>query len=125
MHALLKQHFISSPSGGAEQSTPDLVPDNAALSLRKNQHLHLQDGCGWTVHAVAGTLWITQDGDVRDVVLEAGQSFVLDRSTTALLSPMPEAQVLLERGDCRQTVPRRAARARPSRVFSALRGLPA
>lgn len=125
MLALLKQNFISSPRGGAAQSSTELVPDNAATSLRKNQHLHLQDACGWTVHAVAGTLWITQDGDVRDVVLEAGQSFVLDRNTTALLSPLPEAQVSLKPGSCRQTAQRRAGQARPSRVFSALRGLPA
>jgi hypothetical protein len=37
------------------------------------------------VHVEQGTLWITQQGDTSDVVLERGQSFRLDRNGLALL----------------------------------------
>jgi hypothetical protein len=129
MHVLFKQNFISSrrePQNGYTQHptggrAPELETGREPIYLKKHQHLRIDEACGWTVHAVAGTLWITQDGDMRDIVLEAGDSFILDRNRTAVLSPLNEAQVLLKRGGCRQAVPSRtSSRARPLRALSAI-----
>lgn len=64
-----------------------------------------------TITCRAGTVWITQDSDPRDVILESGQSFTLDAlrrtivygldaSTLSIDAPMEVAQ---------QTAPREPA----------------
>ncbi|MDX2202725.1 MAG: DUF2917 domain-containing protein [Hyphomicrobiaceae bacterium] len=55
---------------------------------------------GQRITCLEGTLWITQHHDSRDIVLTAGQSFVLDRpglavafalqDTLLTLGPVPE-----------------------------------
>lgn len=123
MHALFKQNFVSSHRKPLPAVAQEL-PAGGAIHLKKHQHLRMHDGCGWTVHAMAGTVWITQDGDIRDIVLETGESFVLDSGRPAILSPLNEAQISLERGSCRQSVPTRTREARPSPAFSAARAVP-
>jgi hypothetical protein len=50
----------------------------ARLALANQRTLRLRDALGATLQPVRGTLWITIDGDPRDIVLEAGESFVVD-----------------------------------------------
>lgn len=120
MRAYFNQHFIfgnRDPQVAYERQVRERpVTRSDAIHLRKHQHLRLNDACGWAVHAMAGTVWLTQDGNARDIVLEAGESFVLDRDRDVLLSSLngDEAQVSLERGTCRQAASRRAGRVRPS-----------
>ncbi len=70
-----------------------LNPDGETFQLQASQFAQLCDAAGWTVRALAGMVWITQDGDTRDVVLQAGESIVLDRNGLALLSPLGDAHV--------------------------------
>lgn len=53
--------------------------DRFDLALAGGSHARMQDALGWRVTAAMGTLWVTQDGDRRDVVLAAGESFAFDR----------------------------------------------
>jgi len=55
-----------------------------ALPLWRNEELRIVDGRDLLIHVWQGSLWITQERDARDVVLQAGQSFRLDRSGVAL-----------------------------------------
>ncbi|HJV75054.1 MAG TPA: DUF2917 domain-containing protein [Noviherbaspirillum sp.] len=73
-----------------EASTPvqEGHPHEGVFKLDERQHLHLRRAAGWSVRALEGNVWITQDGDVRDIVLRPGDSFVLDRNSHALLSPL-------------------------------------
>jgi hypothetical protein len=65
--------------------------------LRAREVLDIRNGRGLVVRCLAGALWITQDGDTGDVVLTAGQCFVLDRSGLALVSaPVDAATVVIE-----------------------------
>ena len=57
----------------------------------------LRDRDGERIDCLGGQLWITQDGDQRDVVLKPGESFVLDRPGTALVSALSEARFVLRR----------------------------
>jgi len=72
-----------------------LDPAGQILALNATHAAHLNDARGWTVRALDGSVWITQDGDIRDVVISAGQSFVLDRNTPALLSAFGKARISL------------------------------
>lgn len=72
-----------------------LDPDGQILALSTADAAHLSNVQGWTVRALDGSVWITQDGDIRDVVISAGQSFVLNRNTPALLSAFGKAHISL------------------------------
>ncbi len=64
--------------------------DRFDVALANGSHARMQDALGWRVTAAHGTLWITQDGDRRDVVLKAGESFAFDRPA-ALVSALGAA----------------------------------
>jgi hypothetical protein len=59
--------------------------DLRPISLRARGVHRIDNGRGLSVTALKGTVWITQDRDVRDIILSAGQSFVLDRNGVALV----------------------------------------
>lgn len=54
--------------------------------LRVGRSLKLRDGAGCAIMCCAGTLWITQEGDARDIFLTAGDSFTFDRPGVAVIS---------------------------------------
>jgi hypothetical protein len=43
---------------------------------------------GDRIECVAGALWVTQDGDPRDVVLGAGDAFDVDRAGPLLMTAL-------------------------------------
>ena len=64
-------------------------------SLPRNVSLGLQRHTGDRIECVSRTVWVTQDGDLRDIVLKAGESFRLDRTGRALVSALADAGVIL------------------------------
>jgi hypothetical protein len=66
-----------------------------AMPLLRNEQLRIEDGRDLLVHVWQGSLWITQEGDRRDILLQAGQSFRLDRDGTALAKCWDNAVVAL------------------------------
>jgi hypothetical protein len=79
--------------GTASATRHNLNPAGDTIVLEDREYAHVQGASGWVVKALAGSVWITQDGDIRDVVLRAGESFVLDRHGPALLSPLNAARI--------------------------------
>jgi len=77
-------------------ATVALDPRGSTIRLQRHQHVALQDALGWRIRTLAGVVWITQDYDTRDVVLEPGESFAFDRNGTSLLTPIGQAEVVLE-----------------------------
>lgn len=61
---------------------------NARLELGARHPLRLQGACGTVLRAVQGTLWITLDDDPRDIVLDAGEQFVVDSAARLLVLPL-------------------------------------
>ena len=51
----------------------------------RGQSLKVRDAAGCTVMCCAGTVWITQENDTRDIFLTAGQRFTFDRPGLALI----------------------------------------
>lgn len=60
--------------------------DIRVRQLTPGESLKLRDAAGHTVMCCAGTIWITQENDARDIYLSAGESFTFDRPGTALIS---------------------------------------
>ncbi len=55
----------------------------------------LTDAAGTELICRRGSVWITQYGDDRDVVLQAGQSFVLELPTAVVMSSCHGAELIL------------------------------
>jgi hypothetical protein len=59
-----------------------------ALRLGPNQTLKVVDGAGSTVCAVEGSIWITEENQQRDVVLERGACYRLRERGLALINAL-------------------------------------
>ena len=63
------------------------------INIRRGDLVSIRNGNGATVAVDRGTAWLTQDDDRRDVVLEAGDSFRLDRGGVAVVSALAAAEL--------------------------------
>ena len=64
-------------------------------ALGKGKIRQVPHGLGHRIECVSGALWITQDGDIRDIVLETGEAFAFDRPGAAWISALDESRFLL------------------------------
>jgi hypothetical protein len=78
------------------------------LHLRDRQHVNMQDASGWTVKALAGSVWITQEGDNRDIALNPGESFTVERDGSTLVSPFGNARICVSHDPVRAPKQNRA-----------------
>ena len=60
----------------------------ARLDLQQDQVARLTQACRVRIACLAGTTWITIDGDPRDVVLERGESFVVDSNADVIVTAL-------------------------------------
>lgn len=70
---------------------------SAEQTLPKSHTVALPASRGLRIDCLEGCLWITQDGDPRDVVVQTGQSFTVDRDQRALVHAMDAARVRVSR----------------------------
>ena len=69
------------------------------LHLKERQVLDIHDGEGLVVKCLRGVLWITQADDTDDIIVRAGETFVLDREGLALISaPVGPADLVIQDG---------------------------
>ena len=66
-----------------------------AVQLGPNQTLRVVDGEGTTVCAVDGAVWITEENQPRDIVLQPGGCYRLRRPGLALVHAFGDATVAL------------------------------
>jgi Protein of unknown function (DUF2917) len=66
------------------------------INLQRGQFLRVVDGAGSTVTAHGGSVWITEENSVRDVVLREGRSVVLSGRGVALLEAFSDAAVSIQ-----------------------------
>jgi hypothetical protein len=65
------------------------------IELPRGGTLRIADGQAHVVDVFQGQVWITQDGDSRDVFLAAGQSFTVDGPGLALLHAFEDSRLLV------------------------------
>ena len=76
-----------------------LVLGQSRLGLERDQLIAVRDGKGARVVCLRGSLWITQEQSATDVLLENGQSFVIDSpGLTLVMALRPAALRITERG---------------------------
>ena len=59
-----------------------------AVRLAQNQTLKLLDGAGSTVCAVEGSVWITEENQQRDIVLQPGHCYRLKHRGLAIINAL-------------------------------------
>jgi len=65
-----------------------LATGHARLDLADDEVVRLNDACDSRIRVVEGFVWITIEGDRQDVVLGAGDSYVVDTSDTVTVSAL-------------------------------------
>ena len=71
----------------------NIILNASSVCLAKNQSLTLDHAMGSRILCEHGGVWITQDHDLRDIVLGAGQSFTLDRDGRVIVSALELSSV--------------------------------
>lgn len=66
-----------------------------ALRLARGQTLRVTDAQGSTISVSEGSVWITEENQPKDVVLEAGACYELRRPGLALVHAFGDASVAL------------------------------
>jgi hypothetical protein len=61
---------------------------SGAVRLGPNQTMKVMDGAGRTVCAVEGSVWITEEDQPRDIVLERGACYRLRQKGLALVNAL-------------------------------------
>jgi hypothetical protein len=65
-----------------------LQSDHALLPLSPRSPQHLTHARGLLLRARRSTVWVTVDGDTRDILLEPGQRWVVDSDRPVLVSAL-------------------------------------
>ena len=68
------------------------------VHLERRELLDINNGQGLAIVCLDGTVWITQSDDARDIVISAGQAFVLDKQGLALVAaPLGHATIAVRK----------------------------
>lgn len=67
------------------------------LCLNDNQPLSLRQARGLRVVCMAGTIWLTVDGEAGDILLRSGQSHLIASNGLALVECIGSGRIRLER----------------------------
>ncbi len=79
------------------------------VDLAARETLSLPDVRGTTLRVTRGTLWITQQDDTQDIVLRAGDNWVVERNGLTLVEAQNDATFCAIGGDLASRVPVRRA----------------
>jgi hypothetical protein len=67
--------------------------DVIETTIPRGRTLRIQDGKGFDLKIVAGCLWVTQDGDTEDTVLDACDTFRVSRDGVTLVHAFKEVRL--------------------------------
>ena len=74
----------------------------AVIELEYRGIIPVEDAVGTQIDCLRGRIWITEWGSTDDIVLEAGQCYVISRGGVALVQALREALVGLRAPAVRQ-----------------------
>ena len=66
------------------------------LSLAAGEVLTLDDARGIRIHARTGTVWVTEEANLRDHVLGPGEALVVSRAGRTVIQAMKPSWVALD-----------------------------
>lgn len=69
--------------------------ERALTKLEHGDLLRIQRGMGQSIAVFDGLVWITQDGDPRDIFVMGGETFTLDAKGPAIVYALQASRVLV------------------------------
>ena len=67
------------------------------MRLERGAFLRIRAGAGEIISAHAGSVWVTEQDSLKDVVLRPGESFKLERRGIALVEAFSDASISVDR----------------------------
>jgi hypothetical protein len=86
-------------------ATRPISPARLTWTLNKAATHSIFHPMGMRIECLAGCLWLTHDGDPRDVVLQAPATHLADRDSRLLIHALDDAKVRVSRSDSQQNSP--------------------
>ena len=71
----------------------NLKLESPVLALEAGQVLTLDDARGTRIQPRQGSVWITEEGEPQDFIVEAGQAFVVKRHGRTLVQALVDSRV--------------------------------
>jgi hypothetical protein len=71
------------------------VLDIRPITLPARSVYRIEGGKGLQITSVGGPVWLTQANDPRDIVLDRGRSFILDRKGLAVVYALGDASIVV------------------------------
>jgi hypothetical protein len=102
-----------------------LNTQRAQLSLADDEVARLRDACDSRVEVTHGNVWLTVEGDLNDVMLSAGESYLIASRDLVTVSAIRGPAALRVRADAgpHASCPAARTRVRPSRLQQLLAGV--
>ena len=92
--------------------------DEAILRLDQHHNLTLRDANGGCIHVHWGHVWVTRNGDIKDHIVNSGESLAIDRPGATVLTALHDAGVSL----MKRCTPSEATPVRLMKVFGGATG---
>jgi len=86
---------VNGAAGEQEVLTMQIEINRSTLSLARDGLVAIRDGQGTHVVCRAGSLWITQECEVKDAVITAGESFTLSHPGLTLVTALSAAELTI------------------------------
>jgi hypothetical protein len=86
---------------------------SSTFTLTPSSVLAVQDGAGTRILCRTGSLWVTQEGEVKDSVVRAGEVLTIRRPGRTVISALEAASLMLMGPEARDVSVQRQ-RLRPS-----------
>ena len=87
------------------------APVTTTVDLAHQATMRINDPAGLEITATRGSIWLTLDGDLRDIILTAGtadDTFATTEHRTAILYALADAQVSVAAYDTQTVATQRA-----------------
>ena len=81
----------------------NIILNGSSLVLDRLQRLALLDAAGTVAQVKSGRLWITLEHDRRDIFLEPGETWVIDRDGLTLVQAEEPTMVVLQEPTARHS----------------------
>ena len=69
-------------------------------TIARDKILEIKQALGVTIECLEGSVWVTLDRDMRDVILDVGQSFYVDCKQRTLIQALATARIRLIHPPC-------------------------
>jgi DUF2917 family protein len=68
----------------------------AKISLGASRGISLEDAAGVEVECLTGSVWLTMEGDSRDIIVAPGDAYAIDRNGLTLINAIEPSVVHVE-----------------------------